>query len=237
MKYVVFDIWADYAQFKKPFTTMSPQTFSIPTGTAIVGLISAIIGLDKNKYWEYFQKESYSLAIGVRDVIKKVVIPFNTLKTTSVKHFYRFKAHKQTTMEFIKDGKFRVWFSWENAELFSKLVANLQNHESFYTASLGLAWNLADFKYIGFFEEEKVKSNNKFYEINSIISKRSIGKNEEIDFENRKIFINNIPVRMKSNNSRIVEKYGEYLFDSDGKSIKAIVGNVTKVGKDYIVQL
>ena len=79
MKFVVFDIWADYAQFKKPFTTMSPQTFSMPSGTAIVGLISAIVGLDKNEYWTKFPKNSYQLAIGIRETIKKVVIPFNTL--------------------------------------------------------------------------------------------------------------------------------------------------------------
>ncbi|MBL7110111.1 MAG: type I-B CRISPR-associated protein Cas5 [Candidatus Marinimicrobia bacterium] len=237
MRYVVFDIWADYAQFKKPFTTMSPQTFSIPTGTAIVGLISAIVGLDKEEYWEYFPSDSFKMAIGVRDVIKKIVIPINTLKTTSTRHFYRFEQHKQTTMEFIKDGKFRIWFAWNDEENFQKLVNNLKNHESYYTASLGLAWNIADFEFIGFFESEEVITNREFLEINSTIPKRLIGDNDEIDFENRKIFVNNIPVRMKPDNSRIVEQYGEYLFDSDGKPIRAIVGNVEKVGGDYIIPL
>ncbi len=237
MKFVVFDIWADYAQFKKPFTTMSPQTFSMPTGTAIIGLISAIVGLDKNEYWEKFTKESYRLAIGISETIKKVVIPFNTLKTTSFKHFYRFEAHKQTTMEFIKDGKFRIWFAWNDDGNFRKLVNNLENHESYYTVSLGLAWNIADFKFAGVFEEESVDSNNEFYNINSVIPKNLIVENGEIDFENRKIFVNNIPVRMQSDNSRIVEQYAEYLFDSDGKPIRAILNNIIKVGGDYIIPL
>ncbi|NQT64658.1 MAG: type I-B CRISPR-associated protein Cas5 [FCB group bacterium] len=237
MKYVVFDIWADYAQFKKPFTTMSPQTFSMPTGTAIIGLISAIVGLDKNEYWTKFPKNSYRLAVGICETIKKVVIPFNTLKTTSSKHFYRFEAHKQTTMEFIKDGKFRIWFAWNDVDNFRKLVENLENHESYYTASLGLAWNIADFKFVGIFEEKTVDSNIKYHEINSVIPKRLIVENGEIDFENRKIFVNNIPVRMRSDNSRIVEQYSEYLFDSDGKPIRAFVNNIIKVGGDYIIPL
>jgi len=237
MQYVAFDIWADYAQFKKPFTTMSPQTFSIPTGTAVVGLISAIVGLDKDDYWSHFEENSFSLAIGVCDVIKKVVIPINTLKTTSTKHFYRFEQHKQTTMEFIKDGKFRIWFAWNDEGNFQKLVDNLKNHESFYTASLGLAWNIADFKYVGLWESETINPSGEFLKINSTIPKRLIGDNDEIDFENRKIFVNNIPVRMKSDNSRIVEHYDEYLFDSDGKPIRAIVSNVEKVGGDYIIPL
>lgn len=235
MKYVVFDIWADYAQFKKPFTTMSPQTFSIPTGTALVGLISAIVGLDKNHYWTHFQEDSYSLAVGIQDAIKKIVIPINTLKTTSPKHFYSFEQHKQTTMEFIKDGKFRVWFAWSDKEKFQQLVINLKNHESYYTASLGLAWNLADFQFVNIIDSKPVKSNGKFLHIHSIIPKRLIGDMEIIDFENRKIFMNNIPVRMRSDNSRIVEHYGEYLFDSDGKPIRAKISNVLRVGGEHII--
>jgi len=237
MRFVVFDIRADYAQFKKPFTTMSPQTFSIPTGTALVGMISAIVGLDKNEYWSYFPENTYSIAVGVRETIKKVVIPINTLKTTSLKHFYRFEEHKQTTMEFIKDGRFRVWFSWEDRKLFDKLVERLEKHESYYTISLGLAWNLADFEYLGLFDGIPVHSNGKYLKIDSVIPKSSIGDNDQIDFENRKIFVNNIPVRMKSDNSRVVEQYGEYLFDSDGQSIKAVVDGVIKVGEDHIIPL
>ncbi|HHE37660.1 MAG TPA: type I-B CRISPR-associated protein Cas5 [Candidatus Cloacimonetes bacterium] len=237
MDFVVFDVWADYAQFKKPFTTMSPQTFSIPTGTAIIGLISAIVGLDKNEYWSYFPENSFQMAVGVREVIKKVVIPINTLKTTSLKHFYRFEQHKQTTMEFIKDGKFRVWFAWNDEANFSQLLENLRNHESYYTASLGLAWNIADFKYVGLFEGRSFETDDDFIDISSTIPKRLIGDDEEIDFENRKIFINNIPVRMKSDNSRIVEHYDEYLFDSEGKNIRAKIGNVLEVGGEYIIPL
>ena len=237
MLFVVFDIWADYAQFKKPFTTMSPQTFSIPTGTAVIGLLSAIIGLDKKEYWKYFPQDSYKLAFGVREAIKKVVVPINTLKTTSAKHFYRFEEHKRTTMEFIKDGKFRIWFSWENEALFANLFERLKKHESHYTVSLGLAWNLANFEYIGIFEGEPVNANGEFIEIHSIIPKRTIGEMERIDFENRKIFMTNIPVRMKADNSRIVEQYDEYLFDSDGRPIRAKINGVIHVGGENIIPI
>ncbi len=216
---------------------MSPQTFSIPTGTAVIGLISAIIGLDKKEYWKYFPEHSYKLAIGVRAPIKKVVIPINTLKTTQPKHFYRFQEHKRTTMEFIKDGKFRLWFAWENEKLFAQLFERLKRHESHYTASLGLAWNLANFQYIGIHEEEKITAKGDFLDVHSIIPKRMIGEMERIDFTNRKIFASNIPVRMRTDNSRIVEQYDEYLFDSDGKPIRAVIDQVLKVGGDHIIPL
>lgn len=216
---------------------MSPQTFSIPTGTAIIGMISAIVGLDKDEYWKYFPKDSYILSFGVQDVIKKVVIPINTLKTTQTKHFFRFEDHKRTTMEFIKDSKFRIWFAWENEELFAQLFEKLKRHESYYTVSLGLAWNLANFEFVGVFEEERLDSNGEYIDVHSIIPKRLIGEMEHLDFNNRKIFMNNIPVRMKSDNSRIVEEYDEYLFDSDGQPIKAVIDGVIKIGGDHIIPI
>lgn len=234
MKYIVFDVRADLAQFKKPFTTMSPQTFGFPTGTAIIGMISSIVGLDKREYWQYFPVDSYRLAVGVMKPIKKVVIPINTLKTTSPKNFYRFEEHKRTTMEFIKDGEFRIWFSWNDKERFQQLVEKLKNHETHYTLSLGLAWNLADFQFVGLFEAKRVIPDGEFLDIHSVIRKDQI---EEVDFEGRKIFVNRIPVRMRSDNSRIVEQYDEFLFESDGKTIPAIVKEAFKVGDDNIVLL
>jgi CRISPR-associated protein Cas5h len=219
MEFVIFDIWADLAQFKKPFTTMSPQTFGFPTGTSLVGMISAIVGLDKKRYWEHFPENSYVLAVGVKKPVKKVVIPINTLKTTSRKHFSRFEEHKRTTIEFIKDGKFRVYFSWKDSERFQQLKSKLANHETHYTVSLGLAWNLADFRYVDTVNGLE-KSGGDWIEFTSVIRKDLI---EDVEFEDRKIFANRIPVRMKTDNSREVEQYSEYLFENEGKPIRAKV--------------
>ncbi len=220
MKYIVFDVRADFAQFKKPFTTMSPQTFAIPTGTAVVGMISAIVGLDKKNYWQYFPEDYYQLALGVRKPIKKVVIPINILKTTLIRHFSRFKEHKRTTMEFIKDGEFRIWFSWNDNDHFLKLIDYIKNHETHYTLSLGLAWNLADYKFVGLFNGDKRSGNQHSVEINSVIRKDLV---DEISFKERVIYSTKIPVRMKPDGSRQVEQYSDYLFDTNGKNLFARV--------------
>lgn len=235
LEFVIFDIRADLAHFKKPFTSMSPQTFGFPTGTALVGMIAAIIGLEKNVYWEHFQENTYAMAVGVKKPLKKTVIPINTLKTTSMKHFSRYEEHKRTTMEFIKDGEFRVWFYWENENLFHQLIGNLRNHETYYTVSLGLAWNLADFTFCGEYGGEQIEGDGEWTDIQSVI-RRDV--TEEIEFEGRKIFANRIPVRMKQDGSRIVENYGEYLFESDGRPIRAKVKEYIKLHNgDCIVPL
>jgi CRISPR-associated protein Cas5h len=130
-------------------------------------------------------------------------------------------------MEFIKDGMFRIWFAWDDQELFASLVNYIQNHESFYTVSLGLAWNLADYSYIGLFDGQTKEDTDQFVEISSVIRKEILN---EVQFEERVIYSTRIPVRMKTDNSREVERYSEYLFDNNGQSLWAKVREYVEIG-------
>ncbi|MGD9489462.1 MAG: type I-B CRISPR-associated protein Cas5b [Calditrichaceae bacterium] len=227
MLFAVFDVSADLAQFKKPFTTMSPQTFSIPTGTACIGMISAIIGLDKNEYWKYFPEGSYQLAIGVRTPVKKTVIPINLLKTTSPKHFARFESRKPSNVEFIKNPAYRLYFSWENFEKFNLLSTMLEKHLSHYSLSLGQAGNLANFSFVGLFDG-KFKTDPEWRGYSSILRQDKVLK---IGFGDNRIFSNRIPVSMRADAlSREVTHYNEYLFDGDGKEIVARMSEYIHLG-------
>ena len=228
---------------------MSMQTFSVPTGTAVIGMIAAILGLDKNTYWNSFPKDSYQLAIGIRNPIKKVWIPFNTLKVTSPSHFFDYKDHKRSNMEFIKDSKFRIWFSSSNKELMKGLITLLENHQSVYSFSLGLAWCLGDFEYIDTCssiqkgnaqENDTNQEQNLLFpkkdktEIHSIIPKQCL---LDISFDNRRIFSNKLPIAMKDN-SRILSSVLDCIFETTGKSIFAKVSSSIKLSNgDCIVPL
>ena len=226
-RFLVFEIFADLAHFKKPYTTMSMQTFSVPTGTAVIGMISAILGFDKNDYWKHFPHNSYTLAIGIKEPIKKVWIPFNTLKTTAKEHFYNITLHKQSNMEFVKDCRYRIWFSCTDETIFTQLETKLQNHESIYSFSLGLAWNLGNFEYITttkiipsqdglqipLFPQEIQK------EVHSIIP--IIEENKDItniSFINKNIASSIIPISMK-NNTRELQDVKNCVFEINGKPI------------------
>ena len=60
-KYLVFDISASYGHFKKPYTTTSPLTYSIPTRTAVTGIIAAMLGLGKEEHLKHFQRSKLKL--------------------------------------------------------------------------------------------------------------------------------------------------------------------------------
>ena len=80
-KILVFDVWGEYAHFRKYYTTTSPLSFSIPPRTAISGLMGAIIGLSKDEYLKYFSKEQAQIAVRILNPIKKVRLAENLINT------------------------------------------------------------------------------------------------------------------------------------------------------------
>jgi len=54
MKVLVFDLFGDFAHFRKYYTTTSPLTFSFPPPPTIAGILGAIYGASKEEYLDIF---------------------------------------------------------------------------------------------------------------------------------------------------------------------------------------
>ncbi|MEM3334056.1 MAG: CRISPR-associated protein Cas5, partial [Thermoplasmata archaeon] len=108
-KVLVFDIWGDYAHFRKIETTTSPLTYFIPTRTALSGIISAILGLERDSYYELFFPENAQLAVRVLKSLKKVRININLIKTDEGFYLWdiRNNPRSPTPFEFVKDPNYR----------------------------------------------------------------------------------------------------------------------------------
>ena len=97
MKYkelLIFDIIGEYGHFRKYNTTTSPLTYSIPTRTAIAGMLGAILGMERETsdghyaegfepVQEFFSKEKSGIAVQVMQPVKKenIVLRLNTGRT------------------------------------------------------------------------------------------------------------------------------------------------------------
>ncbi|WP_022670961.1 type I-B CRISPR-associated protein Cas5b [Hippea alviniae] len=223
MKILVFDIWADYGHFRVPYTTSSPLTLSVPSKTVLYGIISAILGYDKDSYLEHFQDNQWRFAVGIKKPIKTVYIPENFIDTKSAKMFGRMPKNKprrtQINLEFLKEPYFRIYATSENDKLV-RLKNLLENHKSTYTVSLGLSECLANFKYIGLFGLEKRQANDKPVEIVSIIPLNKLTEPSQVDFlsENSKFLKIHIPLEMKPDRELI--KSGYFLIEANGNPIK-----------------
>ena len=121
---LVFDLWGDYGHFRKIETTTSPLTYSIPTGTALSGLVSAILGYPRDSYYDLFSPNKIKFAVRILNPIKKVRINL-ALINTKYEPFFALAGKKNPRTlipyEFLKDPKYRIFIGIRDSEIREKL--------------------------------------------------------------------------------------------------------------------
>ena len=218
MKVLVLDLWGDYAHFRKYFTTSSPLTFAFPPKTALYGIVSAIIGLDKNEYLKYFQDKKCKIAIRILNPIKKTRISINYIDTKIAVDMGGIRGRTQVNLEVLKDVKYRIYFYHEDNELQEKLKTFLKEHKNVYTISLGLSEFIANFSYIGEYRAKEINE-GKMAEIHSIIP---FNEDIKIKFDSDREYLKDT-VYNEMNENREVTEYIRVLFERKGNSITSTI--------------
>ncbi|MEM0498745.1 MAG: type I-B CRISPR-associated protein Cas5b [Methanothrix sp.] len=211
---LVFDVWGDYAHFRKIYTTTSPLTYSFPPRTAISGIVGAIAGLSKDEYFRYFFRDRASIGCRILEPVKKVRIGENLIDTK--KSMQRIINRTQIRFEFLKDPVYRIYFGHSDGRLFRDLREMLEEHRCVYTPCLGLSQLVCNFKFVG--EWSMRRCGDEFQEINSVVPLRSLLEPPEFE-EGREYFSEVMPCVMGE--GREVMDYSEILYERNGGSIKA----------------
>lgn len=214
MKVLAFDIWGDYAHFRKYFTTSSPLTYAVPPKTAVYGMISAVLGIDKNKYLEKFSKAQCDIAISIVNPIKKSRIPMNYIDTKSSIDMSKIKNRTQVNLEVLKDVKYRIYVAHRDEKLYRDLKESLENNKSVYTLSLGLSEFIANYKYVGEYEVQKNES-DAIQEINSVVP---YSQKNNMEFKEGREYLKDT-VYNEMDADRVVTEYIEIVYERNGKSV------------------
>ena len=233
-KFLVFDIWGDYAYFRRGYTTTSTISFPFPSRTTIAGIISAILGLKRDQYYEIFSKEHSKIGLRILNPIQRYKFNLNYINTKDQKVLLTEVSEKgkrvQVQAEFLKNPKFRIYLSLDDEDLMNQLLELLKNHKSIYTPYLGISECLANFELVGddfLFAEKEFDKN---VDINSVILKEYYNILIE---ENRKYGLVKSPGFFDS--ERIVTEYLEYYFEEKGNSIKISEGEYYHIGDDNVI--
>jgi len=231
---IAFDIWGDYAHFKKIETTTSPLTYSIPTGTALSGLIAGMMGYQRDSYYEDFSRKNIEMSVKLVKPVNKVRVNQNLINTANRPYFNLYDQDNPRTQipyEYVRDPKYRIYLGLKDEEIFDSLSENLREHKTVFTPSLGLSEHIANFEFIGEFEPVLKEREN--VNIDSVLPKDKVSINlKDID-EGMRWVVENIPLYM--NEGRVVEEYAEVIFDSNGNSIPLEEAEYYKVGEDNVV--
>lgn len=232
-KLLVFDIWGDYGYFRKGYTSTSTITYPFPSRTSIAGLISCILGLEKDSYHDIFNENNSKIGLRILNPIKKMNINLNYINTTDNKFLLsdiKENPRVQVQAEFLKDVKYRIYLSLKDQNLLNELFNLINEHKSIYTPCLGISECLADFSLVYPKLLDLNKKNGENIDINSVILK---DKYNIVIEPNRKYGIVKSPGFM--NSERVVSKFIEYYYEENGNPIKIENGDYYSIGDENIV--
>jgi len=247
---LIFDISSEYGHFRKFNTTTSPLTYSVPTRPAIAGLIGSIIGLERetgpNKYKEgvipvpeLLSRQNASIAVQLLNPVKKTNIGFNLVSTKNFRDYFNINdkdskgsikdTYRRTQIEFelLKNPSFRIFISWENEDLFQKLVESVKYNQTHFTPYLGLSQFTAQLRYVDVCQAESMQSDD-YEEVVTAINLSKIKGDDPVrfDYESGRYTSDTMPIEMQAD--RIVTDYADILLETNGKPIRVKLHDIYK---------
>jgi len=232
---LVFDIWSDYAHFRKFETTTSPLTYPFPTGTSIAGLIAAIVGLPRDSYYNLFSRNNIEYSFSILNPIRRSVIPINIVKTDVANWQFLWKLkdpRAPVPYEFIKDPKYRIYMLFKNStveKLYFKLKKLLENHQTVYNPYLGITELIANFEFVGDFEAVPIQVKDEIKEIHTV---SGIDAGGLIPEEGKRYGKEIIPLYMDG--ERRVLEYGNVIYEIGGKTLKIQKETIFEVANENV---
>ncbi|MEM2109109.1 MAG: type I-B CRISPR-associated protein Cas5b [Candidatus Odinarchaeota archaeon] len=224
----VFDIHGFLAQFRKHHTTTSSLSYAFPPRTTIIGIIAAVLGYEKNDYYQLFNSEKCRIALQIKSKIKHITQTLNYLMTKQINiNTLRGKGRRtQIHTDFIladssnlSDLSYRIFFSHEDIAIQKKLTEHIMNQRFNYPPSLGPANALAELEYNNFTEAEIFKPEGKL-EVHTIIPV-SIIKTIQPQSDTR-VYIEEL-VPADFNPDRTLRRTETYIYEGTGKKINVIL--------------
>lgn len=215
MKAFQLKIEGNWAHFKKPETNNNPLTHDFITKTAFIGLIGAVLGINRDEMRPLFPQLSEDILYGLRLLkpVKKESWGFTLRKAVNI------MAIAPRNMEFLKNPGYLVSIALKGEKskvIFEDFMNAVSNSEANYTPVLGLHNCPAILSFV---------SNGEFSEIQrgKFAAKCFISKSHRIaDLSSYKYFrigLDKIPTYQNNDFWNLPEKYQEIIYPSVGCEI------------------
>lgn len=238
---LIFDISSEFGHFRKYNTTTSPLSYSIPTRTAVAGILGAILGMEREvadgvypvgaiPVQEFFSKSNSDIAIQILNPIKKENVAMNLINTKT--SFYDLTRAGRTQIEFelVKNVKYRIFFALNNNQLvFNELAERIKTKSHHFSPYLGLAQFTAtiDFVDVKQAEARENKEENFIDIITAVNLSKTIGE-QPVEFDYSAMYsANNMAIEM--NRNREIQEFSEVLIEKNGLPVKAKVKDYYKI--------
>ena len=160
-----FTIRGPWGHFRRIEGNIVKQTYRIIPRTTVAGLLAAVVGIERDGYYDLFAPDESAVAIEPLREIRTINMPMNTLSTASgnlqslnaqgkisVKLPDPTTLRQQHNYEVLVEPAYRIDISLADEEWYTKLRETLEAGKSHYVPSLGLSEYLAEIEYHGEFD-------------------------------------------------------------------------------------
>jgi len=157
-----------WGHFRRVEGNVVKQTYRIIPRTTVAGLLAAVLGIERDGYYELFGRERSRIAVEPVTEIRTLNMPINALSTASenlrslngrgkisVKLPDPTDLRQQHNYEVLVDPEYRIDIALEDRDRYEELREALAAGKSHYVPSLGLSEHLAELEFHGEFEVER----------------------------------------------------------------------------------
>ncbi|WP_058365095.1 type I-B CRISPR-associated protein Cas5b [Haloparvum sedimenti] len=157
-----FELRGPWGHFRRVEGNIVKQTYRVPPRTTVAGIVAAILGLDRDSYYDAFGPDRSAVAVEPLTELRTMNLPQNTLstakehmKTVPTRGHARIsmpdptELRQQHNYEVLVDPAYRIDLRLADEALFDDLRGHLESGTSHYPPSLGLSEHLAEVEYLG----------------------------------------------------------------------------------------
>ena len=154
-----------WGHFRRVEGNVVKQTYRIIPRTTVAGLLAAVLGIDRNSYYDLFGPDSSRIAIEPVSALRTLNMPMNTLSTAAgdlrsinsqgklaLKLPDPTNLRQQHNYEVLVDPAYRIDVALSDEKKYHSLRETLAAGKSHYIPSLGLSEHLAELDFHGEFE-------------------------------------------------------------------------------------
>ncbi|MFC6764980.1 type I-B CRISPR-associated protein Cas5b [Natrinema soli] len=180
-----FTVRSTWGHFKRVGRSVTKQTYRLPPRTTVAGMLAAIVGAERNSYYDIFGANNSAIAITPLSDLRTVNIPTVGLGTdpkqditTNVGNYYSdytltyqdtTKARQLHAYEVLADPAYRIDVALEDETFYSDLQEHLQAGTSVYPPSLGKSEYLAIIEDVQSARSPTEVDDDTFIDVDSIV--------------------------------------------------------------------
>lgn len=242
MEILCFKIRGKLAHFRKYYANNTAFSFSIPPRTSLMGMVAAVMGWQRDSYYEDLASENIQFGIRVLTPLKKSFHRLNFLSIKSIGDMSKKWASDfrgeggriQTPFEVVSPWDivkgeviYQVFISPTEAgiDIFQSIKNQFLNHDPIFNITLGTANFTASICDIELIDSNKVqeKSSDQFVLMHSAIPSIQIEelRFDKEDFDNYNFVEEDmLPGDFLSNGNREVRKMNRLLFSITPNAIR-----------------